>query len=208
MREFNFASVIVGPPQMGKTTIARTLVRDHLAAGGWAFVHDPNRQFRDMCAVYDDAAAWRAAAAAAGKETPFPRGASLGGKATDVTQLAVDIGRAHNTADNIRVPIMLVYDESSLMGSSGGSYVGELDNALLSNRRHWGVGPVYNVQRPTALTEGFYNLATDVFILAQSSDRRTRVLEEYLGLPDGALDALVGAEPFTFRHWKAGKGLV
>lgn len=211
MGDYNFSAVVIGPPQYGKTTIVKGLVEQHLRAHptGLALVHDPNRQFRDLCATYDDSAAWLAALTRAADEgKPFPRGASIGGKASALRDAVVAIGKRRNSAGNVRLPMLLAYDESSLMGSSGSSYISEDDNALLSNRRHWGIGTVYNVQRPTALTEAFYSLATDVFILAQPSERRTSIVEEYLGLRPGSLRSLVGGGPFRFAHWKSGKGLV
>jgi len=208
---FNSATVIVGPPQYGKTTIARDValafLREH--PKGLVMAHDPNRQFRDFCRTYETAADWRAKLArAASKSEPFARGASIGGSAAELAQVAIELGRRWNTADRVRVPLLLVYDESSLLETSGSSHIGQADTQLLSNRRHWGIGPIYNVQRPTALTEAFYSMATDVYILAQPSERRTGVLEEYLGLKGGALSSLVGAPKFRFAHWRAGEGLV
>lgn len=211
MSDYNFAAVIVGPPQSGKTTIVRKLVLDHLAAhpDNLALVHDPNRQFRDLCAVYETAKDWRAAISKAGVGVAsFPHGASVGGSASELTAAAIEIGRAHNRAGAIRVPILLAYDESSLMGSSGPTHLGDQDTQLLSNRRHWGIGPVYNVQRVTALTEGFYTMATDVYVLTQPSESRTEKIEEYIGLPKGALRELVGAPRYKYKHWTAEKGLV
>jgi hypothetical protein len=208
--KFDFAAVIIGPPRHGKTTVARELVKQHLAQypTGYAVVHDPHRDFRDLCATYDDADAWYRALAAAPSDKPFPRGASVGGSADRMRELAVSIGRARNHADNVRVPILIVYDESSLMGTSGATHISQGDVELLSNRAHWGIGAVYNVQRPTALTEAFYSMATDVYVFALPSSRRTQVLEEYLGLPEHALDDLVGAQKYKFRHWRSGEGLV
>lgn len=210
MNDFNYSAIVVGPPQAGKTTIVRSIVNEHLKAHptGYALVHDPNRQFRDICATYDDVAQWRKALDANGPEKPFPRGASLGGSATSLTEAAIEIGRARNTAGNVRVPILVAYDESSLMESSGPTHLATLDTQLLSNRRHWGIGTVYNVQRATALTEGFYSMATDVYILTQPSETRTAKLEEYLGLAPGSLRELVGAPRYKFKHWTAERGLV
>lgn len=208
---FNHAVVIVGLPGHGKTTVARAEVLEHLKthANGVALVHDPNRQFKDLCACYESVAAWRAAAAAAAAaKQPFPRGASIGGKASELTLAAIELGKRHNTAESTRVPVLVVYDESSLLDSSGSTYMGELDVQLLSNRRHWGIAPVYNVQKPTALQEGFYTMATRVYVFAQPSERRTRVLEDYLGLSDGELAELVGAQPFRYKLWCSGRGLV
>jgi len=209
--DFNKAVVIVGPPQYGKTTIARAEAVAHLRAHptGLVLAHDPNRQFRDFCAVFEDAAEWRRKAGeAASKRRPFPRGASIGGSAAELTRVAVEIGRARNQAGAVRVPIFLVYDESSLMETSGSSFMGKEETQLLSNRRHWGIAPLYNVQRPTALTEAFYSMATDVYVLAQPSETRTEKLEEYLGLARGSMRSLVGAQKFRYLHWRAGEGLV
>ncbi len=209
--EFNKAVVIVGPPQYGKTTIARTEAIEHLAKHpkGLVLAHDPNRQFRDFCAVYETAAEWRAAMTrAASKGTPFARGASIGGSSAELTKVAIELGRRWNTADRVRVPIFLVYDESSLLEGSGSSHIGQQETQLLSNRRHWGIAPLYNVQRPTALTEAFYSMATDVYVLAQPGEGRTKVIEDYLGLRAGSLSHLVGARKFCFSHWRAGEGLV
>lgn len=209
--DFNHAVVVVGPPQYGKTTIARAEAVAHLRAhaAGLVLAHDPNRQFRDFCRVYESAADWRAALdRAQRKREPFARGASIGGSAAELTRTAIELGRARNAAGAVRVPILLVYDESSLMETSGGSWMGKDETQLLSNRRHWGIAPLYNVQRPTALTEAFYSMATDVYVFAQPSERRTEVIEEYLGLPRGALRSLVGAPRYQFAHWRAGEGLV
>lgn len=209
--QFNHAVVIVGLPRHGKTSIARDEVAAHLKnyPTGRALVHDPQRQFRDLCATFEDVAHWRRELQAAiAAKKPFPHGASLGGDASAVRDAAIELGKLHNNADNIRVPIMLVYDESSLMDTSGPTHIDKGDTALLSNRAHWGIAPIYNVQRPTALSEAFYTMATDVYIFAQPSERRTRVLEEYLGLPDDALRELVQAPQFRYRHYRMGEGLI
>lgn len=211
IEDFNKAVVVVGPPQYGKTTKAIDQAVEHLRAypTGLVLAHDPNRQFRSFCGVYETVSDWRRALdQAARTKTEIPRGSSVGGSAADVTRAAVELGKARNVAGKVRVPIFLVFDESSLMETSGGSFMGKEETQLLSNRRHWGIAPLYNVQRPTALTEAFYSMSTDVFIFGQPSERRTAILEEYLGLRAGVLAWLVGAPKFTYAHWRAGEGLV
>lgn len=208
---FNHAVVIVGPAEFGKTTAARSEVaaflKDH--PSGLVLAHDCNVQFKDYCATYEDITTWkRAAAAAAAEKRPMPRGVSVGGNAVELTREAIAIGKRFNSADNTRVPILLVYDESSLMTSSGSSYMGTEDVQLLSNRRHWGIGPVYNVQYPTALTRAFYERATAVYVFSQTSEKSTTTLEEYLGLREGALAEMIQAPPYKYKLWRRKIGLV
>jgi len=207
-RDFNFAALVIGPPQCGKTTFVRGLVVDHLRRypTGLAFVHDPNLQFRDICPAYEDVHAWRRAFdAATVSRTPISRGACVGGQWSDVRAMAVAIGRARNTAGNVRVPILLACDESSMIGDSGRSYVAQEELQLLSTRRHLGVGPVYNAQQATSLVDAFYALATDVIAFAQRSERETLKLEERCGLPEGALASLVGAARYHYVRIQAGR---
>ena len=208
--ELDKAVIVIGPPKHGKTTIARGLVLEHLTAyaTGFALVHDPNRQLRS-CRRYESVAQFRAACAAAVRDKkPIPRGASFGGKASELSAFARELGQLHNSDTNVQVPILLVYDESSLMDTSGSTHISDVDLEINANRRHWGIAPVYNLQRPTALTEAFYTMATDVYVFSQPGARKTRTLEEYLGLGDGRLDGLVGRPKFVHVHWKQGEGLV
>lgn len=208
--EYNFCALVIGPPQYGKTTVLRELVIEHLRTHptGLALVHDPNRQLRDVCAVYEDAAHWKRAFddhLRSGK--PFPRGASIGGEADEIRNEAIALGKARNTADNVRIPILLGFDESSLLDSSGSTHMGKQDRALLSNRRHWGIGPIYNAQTVTGLDAGFFALATLVIVLSQTTERETEKLEQRIGVPPGATLGLVMAPPYRFIRWERGKGL-
>ena len=209
--ELDQAVIVIGPPKHGKTTIGRELVKAHLEKypTGIALVHDTNRQFTDLCRWTGSVAACRANVTAARREKkPIARGWAFGGESTPVSELAAELGQLHNRADDVRVPILLVYDETSMMESSGSTHIAQIDLRINANRRHWGIAPVYNLQRPTALTEAFYTMSTDVYVFAQPSERRTRVLEEYLGLADGRLARLVGAGKYTHAHWRQGEGLV
>ncbi len=211
MTELDSAIVIVGLPKYGKTTIAKHEVEKHLRAypTGIALVHDPNAQFDDLCATFESVDAWRAAATkAAAEQQPFPRGAAFTCAASAVAALAIELGKQHNKAKDVRLPIKLVYDETSMMDTSGPTHMDQLDTMILANRRHWGIAPVFNVQRVTALTEAFYSQATDVIIFAQPSQTRTRKLEDYLGLREGTLDPLVGGPKYQHVRFRQGEGLV
>lgn len=212
MIEVDAATVLCGLPKHGKTTRARELGLDFLQRlpSGRLFVHDKHEQFSpDICALYQNPDEWRAKAAAAAAEgKPFPRGASFWRcKASDVTRLVVELGEKHNRAKNVRVPMMLVYDESSLMDTSGPTHMDALDIELFSNRRHYGVHPVYNVQRPGALVESFFTQSTEVGIFSQPSEDWIKTLETRLGLK-GRLGALLGGPKFKYARWRQGEGLV
>lgn len=211
MSGYDFAGLVIGPPKSGKTTKLRSLVDEHLRAHptGLALVHDPNLQFQDLCATYEDVHAWRRALAEHEKtKTPFPRGAAVAGDWSELRDMAIAIGRARNRADRVRVPILLACDESSLMADSGRSHIEKAELQLLSMRRHWGIGPVYNAQQATSLVDAFYALSTHVFAFRQVSEKETRKLEERFGLPEGRLASLVTAPKFHYVELRAGEGLV
>ncbi len=201
----NSLTIVVGPAEYGKSTIVRGKVLQHLRSHerGVAFVHDPHGQFSDMCAPYKDAAAVRAALAS----PRFYRGFSVGGSSSDVRALALELGERWNKSDNVRVPILWANDESSLMDSSSKNHMSAEDLAVCSNRRHWGIAPVLNVQSVTNLTRGWYEQATEVYVLSQVSEDRARLLEEYLGLRRGAMASIMGAPKFQYLHWLRGVGL-
>lgn len=209
--DFNFTALVIGPQRYGKTNEMKKITAAHLSEypTGLALIHDPNRQFDDVCAVYEDAAAWRKAFdAACASGQPFPRGASIGGLAKDVREAAITLGKSRNVAKNVRIPILLGIDESSLMGTSSSTHISDEDNALISNRAHWGIGPMLIAQRVGALHAAWYANATLVILFAQVSERETAKAEERLGLPDGTLSDLVMAPKYRHRRWEVGKGLV
>lgn len=211
---WNYTAIIVGPPGCGKTTLAATIVRRHLATtGGIVFAHDPVFQFsKHGCHSYSDVDAWRRAAddaARKGAAPSFPRGAAIGGEAEAITRLALELGAKVNSADDVRLPILVVYDEGSLLGSSGTTFVGAIDNELLATRRHRGVAPVFNLQQPSQLTERFWTMSTDAYVFRQTSDR-ARMLDQLLLLEKGDLGR-AGATRLPAHHYihvRVGEGIV
>lgn len=203
---YNFCAILIGPPGCGKTTLAGALAQAHMKAGGIVLAHDPVTQFAKYgCAVYADAAAYRAKAATAG--AAMPRGASIGGDAAEVMRLAADIGKRCNRADDVRVKILFIADEMSL-GASGPTWVDKQDNQVLATRRHLGIGLVMNVQQPNQLTSRFYSMCTDVAIFRTSADRAARLDNELL-LDRGTLEKanVMDLEKFHYVRVTLGEGV-
>lgn len=208
--DYNFMGLVVGPPSHGKTTLAGALVRRHFTDGeGIVLAHDPNQQYRHHgCAPYEDVAAWRRAAAKAiATRVAMPRGASLGGSASEVTELANDIGTRCNRALRCAVRILAVYDEGSLLDTSGSTYVGAVDNQLMANRRHRGVGLLYLIQRATQLPRPFFDMSTDVYVFRQPPDA-VDILERALLLRRGELAHVAELPRHDYVHVKLGDGIV
>lgn len=205
--ELDRSTMIVGLPKHGKTTIARRIALEHLREfpSGLAFVHDQQEQFvPDLTRMYEDAAEWRKAQA---KKEPLPRGASFRCGSSEVRDLAVEIGRRHNRDKNVKVPILLVYDESSLMDTSGSTHMDKKDFQVFALRRHWGIHAVLNTQKVSNLMDGFYEQAVDVFVFNQNAENAA-LLEKRLSLAKGALASTVNAPKFRFVHCRQGEGVV
>lgn len=180
-------------------------MHEHLEAGGWAFVHDPVRQYRHLCACYPDARAWKEAAAQAVRDRrPFPRGASIGGEVADLVELVIELGERHGP----RLRKKLVVDETSLVVKSGSGWIGKRDNVLVSMRRHLGIEPIWLQQRIAQLGRQFYEMCTDVYLYALGNPDGLEALEKYLNLPPATLDIVPTLEPFHFVHAVNGQGLV
>ncbi len=206
---WNFSAMVVGLPGFGKTSVMTSLARRHLeTTNGIVLAHDPMGQFgAHGCALFADAAAWRAAASS-GK--PMPRGAALmSPDADDVTQLAMDLGERLNTANRVTTPILVAYDEATMRGASGSTFCSPLDNRALSMRRHHGIGMIFNLQLPTQLTARFWNMSTDAYVFAQTA-KRAKQLDELLFLDEGVL-ARAGVcqlPKFSYLHVRVGTGIV
>lgn len=213
MAGWNYAAMVCGPPEHGKTSIIRKLVRRHLTTtNGIVLAHDPNTTLgRDGLRWYADANAYRVAAREAhANKTPLPRGAALGGEVEDVMLLAVEIGeRAGNRDKHVPLPILAPVDEASEMEDSGSTYMGKADKRMLSRRRHRGVGCVYNLQQATQLMGRFWMYTTDAYLFVQTSDD-ARMLDRYLLLEKGTLErAGVTRLPMhNYLHVRRGHGIV
>lgn len=185
LADFNFTAAIIGPPGYGKTTLAKQLAAQHLAKhkAGIVLAHDPVGQFGGS--KFSSAEEFRRTAL---KSKTIARLCSIGGVASDVTALADAIGQRVNTAANARMPILVVYDESSLLDTSGPTHMGTADRQLLAIRRHRGIGLVYNLQRPNQVMQSFFFSCTDAYVF-WSLPKFAAMLDDCLSLPAGTLEA-------------------
>lgn len=184
MAGFNFAAAIIGPPEYGKTTIMRMLLRRHLEdANAIAIVCDPLRQFGTR--TFKDPAELRKAFIAG---AAMPRLLSVENDAEGVTALAYEVGRKWNKATHVTRPILLCYDEAALMEGSGATWMGRQDRVALATRRHAGVGLVYNLQRANQMTKGFFDSCTDIYLLFQLP-YMCQIIEQSMALRPGTLEA-------------------
>jgi hypothetical protein len=209
--KLNRLGICVGPSEHGKSTIVRGEVLAHLTEHkrGLAFVHDPHGEYvGDICRGY---ASPEAARAALETNAPnLPRGFSIRGSSSAVRDLAVEIGKRRNSKDAVAVPIVQADDESSLLDSSSKTYITPEDLDLCSNRRHYGIYKILNVQSVRALTEAWFSNATDVWIFSQANNDDARELENRLGLPRGRIGGsrIMNAPKFKFLHWRRGEGVI
>jgi len=214
--ELDEATVVLGLPKHGKTTFARRDAIEFLRAHptGLVLAHDINQQFGDFCRMYENTEQWRRAYRdATTKREPFPRGASFQCEASEIGELVLELGRRHNRALSVRVPMKYIKDEESLSDTSEPTYQGPQDRVIWSNRRHLGVAPLLNGQLATDINEKFYKAATKVVIFAQGEEA-ARYLERKLSVSKGALDPIVSSPParvaprFKFLLWRQGEGIV
>ena len=201
----NLQAHIIGPAGSGKTMIAKRYVQEQLARGVWVFVHDPGCQFvTSGCIAYPSFAAWQEAARASQKGgRPLPRGASIQARTpSEIVEGCRELGERHNRSRVGRggpppFPMLLVIDESTLLDTSGSTWVGKSDAEVMANRRHFGIGIVMLQQHPGQLPAPVYRQATDL-ILFNSSDTKSLEKIEEVCLPPKLRGALVERVPELF----------
>lgn len=174
----------------------------------WAFVHDPNREYRFL-PYFNDAAAWRSAAnAAAARGKPMPRGAAIGGDVEDLIDLVIELGERHNRVGHLAMRILLVIDEGVLVVNSGRSWISSQHAKLIAMRRHLGIGILW-LQQDIQLDARFYKLGTDVMIWKLGNPTGLGRLELCFNLePNSLQDNVPRIEQFGHIHAVNGKGFV
>ncbi len=201
----------MGPPQSGKSSLAKSLVASALDRGRWVFVQDSAREFEDLCTPYATAAEWSAAAAAATPEQPLSRAAAVAcyDGADELVELVFSLGdRWNRSFGACRAPIMLVLNESTELGETGSTYLGKLQSRLISQRRHLGVEILYCLQWTTQLPRPVYAVATRVYLFRQTRQDSIADLEVKLNLERGQLGLLSHMPPHRYVTWQQGTGLL
>lgn len=209
--EIDEATLVVGLPKHGKSTVLRKRALEWLQTypTGLVLAHDLNQELvPDLTRFYESVDEWRDAyerALSTGR--PFARGASFGCSSEDVGKLVIELGTKHNSAKNVRVPMLYALDENSESDTSGPTWQGIQDRRIWSRRRHFGVAPLLNAQVVRDINIKFWRQATVAYLFAQSQEQ-ARDLEEKLSLSRGSLRVLVGAPKYRYLVWRAGEGLV
>lgn len=204
MSGYNFAAVLIGDAECGKTTLARSLVYAFLVErrSGVVLAHDPAGQFAGAGGALADAEEARARIREAQRaRTAMSRVISCGGDAREVTRLALELG-AVNRADRVVRPILVVYDEASML-SSGRTHIDKVEEQALAIRRHRGVGSITCAQQATQLAAPYLYFATEVRLF-RSPTATIRRVEDLFNLEPGDLEAARTLRPY--HHLRVVRG--
>jgi len=215
----NFAGIVIGAPESGKSTVLRMWAKQFLTnySTGIAIVHDTQAQFGDLGTSYQSADEYREAMRRAARDrVEVERLAAIWGFDSDpVAQLAYNLCELHNhRRPTVRVPVLLEWDETSVLAKTSASYVARMDKEMITTRRHLGLQLAYNMQNSSGLPSWMFEIVTDVVIFRLSSDSSARDLEEKLAIPKRRLDWLIDSrpervcDPFRYAHWRRGAGFV
>lgn len=205
MSEYNFAALLVGDARAGKTTLAKRLMREFLGERptGIVLAHDPVGQF-SRARFSSGEAALEAIARAQAERSPMSRVLSIGGESKGVTRLAMKLGEdAGNTQYRAIRPVLVVYDEASML-SSGRTHIDKEEEQALATRRHRGVGAITCAQQASQLAAPYWNFSTECRLFWQTAENVARV-EKMFGLERGTLNRRAGGLR-PFHHLRIERG--
>jgi hypothetical protein len=102
-----------------------------------------------------------------------------------------------------------VYDEATLLESSGPTHMGLADRQALALRRHWGIGWLYNLQHTSQLTSAFFRNCTDLYLFRQVT-KSCRLLDESMSLEPGTIEksGVLALDKYRYVHVQPVVGIV
>lgn len=206
----DYFAIAIGPQGYGKSSLGAELAEARLRAGSWVVAQDMNRECSRFCVERRGTAELLELLAAAAKDQrPIPGGASFAVPADEVLRVAVALGeqwnRAHGT---VRQRICVLINEATSFDGAGSTFVGQELARTLNQRRHLGLELVLCMQNAAQLPASVFEAATEVHIFRQDQQKRITLLEDRLGLREGALERLPSLVPHQYVTWRPVVGLV
>lgn len=210
MSKIDLQAILCGKNGLGKTSLLRELVAEHLKRGNLVFVHDTNREFEGLPAFPTVAhyyAANRKLSQEAGRPRMLQAAAIHDMDHESITQLVLDISkRCDGLPEDRRPSIVLCYDEVTRLKGLHPSYIPPKMDDLQSNRRHYHVGLIFLSQRVGQMQEGLREQCTDFYMFKTPSRKRRRQTADVFGFEHSHMDAAqqLLPEKWAYLHIKDG----
>lgn len=199
-KTLNLAGFLVGVAEAGKSTLVLELVDDWLRRGGWAFVHDPTRSFR--VPSYGSWAEYLAAATRSVDDSGLPtlRVAAFSCPWSELVAGVKALARQLNSQHRVRMPMLLVGDEASGIDSSGRTHMSHEDQELWSQRRHFGVAIVVNLQRVKNLPLPFWEQVNHLWVFRLATPKDADIIAEGAQIAPGLMQFATRLPQYRFEH--------
>lgn len=213
----NHSAILVGEPEVGKSSLARQIVKEHLELGALVLVMDCHRQFASMIPWFPEISHFmqeqqkRQTAGAA-----VLRCAAIGSSDSEaLTGFAMDLAKRYDTGDGVPLKgspafISIVYDESFLIEGFDAHYVPPLMKELYTQRRHIGIGvAITTLAQDMGMLAPLVQLtASELNLFRTESEERIRKAESRFGLAKGTLASAMVSVPKQHAYLKIVKGSI